>query len=187
MVSKLLKGPELRYHTYERELLALKYTLRKCRYFLDGYPIVAYTDHQSLSMIKKDLANSHNRIIRWVLEIEEYNIQALRYVPGEKNECADALSRYFKDFICPDTTIRVPRSIVVGPELAFATINNITTVDLDLSSTPEFRENTRFTLSPKTFNRWLRSLPRLQVEDPKLHIIAETDKTDRVILSLIHI
>lgn len=64
MVSRLLKDAELNYSTYERELLGLIYTLKKCRYFLDGFEITCYTDHQALVMVRNDKENAAERIVR---------------------------------------------------------------------------------------------------------------------------
>ena len=49
------------------------------------------TDHLLLLALFKQ-ANVSNRVLRWSLELQAYNIE-FKYIPGVKNVCADALSR----------------------------------------------------------------------------------------------
>ena len=56
-----------------------------------GYPITVRTDHKSISFLKK-CKLSHGRLTRWVLALQEDNIN-WEYVPGRKNIAADVLSR----------------------------------------------------------------------------------------------
>ena len=169
--SRLLHQAELNYHTYERELLGLVYTLKKCRYMLDGYAVTAYTDQQALTVTRADLNNSHARIVRWLLFMAEFNIKTISYVPGVDNTVADALSRYFKNCICPHSTYTVPMSSVPTPML---TCNCITDSTTDYPAI--FNQ-----LTPDNFQSWLDTLPALQKEDPELSIILDTQKTDRIV------
>ena len=63
-------------------------TLKKFRNILLGQQIVVYTDHENLTY--KNF--NSDRVMRWRLFIEEYSPD-LRYIKGEKNIVADALSR----------------------------------------------------------------------------------------------
>ena len=47
--SKQLRAPELKYSAFDRELLALYLAIRHFRYFLEGRPFVAFTDHKLLT------------------------------------------------------------------------------------------------------------------------------------------
>jgi len=178
MVSRLLHPAELNYHTYERELLGLVYTLKKCRYMLDGYPIVAFTDQQALSAVYSDFNNSNSRIIRWLLFLQEFNIETISYIPGVDNVIADALSRYFKDCICPHNTYTVPMSSVPVPMLSCNSV------------TQDLQERIRYEpLTPDNFKVWFDHLPKIQSEDAELSILLDTQKTDRITLhdNLFHI
>ena len=86
--SRKLNPAQTRYTTTERELLSIVETLKEFRNILLGQQIIVYTDHENLTY---KTFNS-DRVMRWRLFIEEYSPD-LRYVKGEKNIVADALSR----------------------------------------------------------------------------------------------
>lgn len=88
IVSRLLKPAELNYSTYERELLGLINTLKKCRYFLDGFKVFCYTDHQALTMIRNDEDDAAVKIIKWLILLDKFNIKAINYVEGDQNQLA---------------------------------------------------------------------------------------------------
>ena len=89
--SKTLNEAQRNYTTTEKELLAVVYALDKFRSYLIGSAIVIFTDHSALKYLltKK---NSKARIIRWVLLLQEFNIQ-IRDKKGVENVVADHLSR----------------------------------------------------------------------------------------------
>jgi hypothetical protein len=72
----------------EQELLSIVKTLKTFRTMLLGQVIIIYTDHKNFTFDKF----SSDRVARWRLYVEEYGPE-LRYVPGENNVIADALSR----------------------------------------------------------------------------------------------
>jgi len=86
--SRKLKPEQTRYTTTERELLSIVETLKEFRNILLGQKIIVYTDHKNLT------CNNFNteRVMRWRLILEEYGPE-LRYIKGEANVVADALSR----------------------------------------------------------------------------------------------
>jgi hypothetical protein len=60
-----------------------------------GNPITLYTDHKSLtspSLVDPDTTTTPAPIAHWLHHINSYNID-IRYVRGEHNVVADALSR----------------------------------------------------------------------------------------------
>ena len=89
--SKTLIEAQRNYTTTEKELLAVVYALDKFRSYLIGSDIVIFTDHSALKylLIKQ---NSKARLIRWVLLLQEFNLQ-IRDKKGMENVVADHLSR----------------------------------------------------------------------------------------------
>lgn len=90
-VSRSLLDREKKYPPQEIEMLALVYALKKWRYYLFGFEIEAYTDHESLTLWQKykDLAG---RKARWAEILAEYPVKVI-YKRGQANIVADALSR----------------------------------------------------------------------------------------------
>ena len=89
--SKTLNEAQRNYTTTEKELLAVVYALDKFRAYLIGFDIIIFTDHSTLKYLltKK---NSKARLIRWVLLLQEFNLQ-IRDKKGVENVVADHLSR----------------------------------------------------------------------------------------------
>ena len=75
----------------EKESLAVVYALDKFRSYLIGSDIVIFTDHSALNylLIKQ---NSEARLIRWVLLLQEFNIQ-IKDKKGVENVVSDHVSR----------------------------------------------------------------------------------------------
>lgn len=86
--SRKLNPAQTRYTTTERELLSIVETLKEFRNILLGHKIVVYTDHKNLTY----KTFNTERVMRWRLVLEEYGPE-LRYIKGENNVVADALSR----------------------------------------------------------------------------------------------
>ena len=89
--SKTLNEAQRNYTTTEKELLAVVYALDKFRSYLIGSDIVIFTYHSTLKYLLKK-QNSKARLIRWVLFLQEFNIQ-IRDKKGVENVVADHLSR----------------------------------------------------------------------------------------------
>jgi hypothetical protein len=97
--SRKLNLAQTRYTTTEQELLSIVETLKEFKNILLGQPIVVHTDHANLTYKH---FNS-DRVMRWRLFIEEYSPD-LRYIKGENNVVADALSCLPQQSIsCQDT------------------------------------------------------------------------------------
>jgi hypothetical protein len=90
--SRKLNPAQTRYTTTERELLSIVETLKEFRNILLGQQIIVHTDHENLTY--KNF--NSDRVMRWRLFIEEYSPD-LRYIKGENNVVADALSRLPKE------------------------------------------------------------------------------------------
>jgi len=91
-MSKKLSPAERNYPTHEREFLALLSALKKWRHYLLGPRVIVHTDNVALRHWKT-APNLSPRIIRWIADIEQYNL-TFEHIPGASNTAADALSRY---------------------------------------------------------------------------------------------
>ena len=89
-VSKTLNEAQRNYTTTEKEFLAVVYALEKFQYYLIGSNIVIFTDHSALKYLLTK-QNSKARLIRWVLLLQEFNIQ-IRDMKGVENVVADHFS-----------------------------------------------------------------------------------------------
>ena len=89
--SKTLNEAQRNYTTTEKELLAVVYALDKFQAYLVGSDIVMFTDHSALKYLltKK---NAKARLIRWVLLLQEFNLQ-IKDKNGVENVVADHISR----------------------------------------------------------------------------------------------
>ena len=89
--SKTLNGAQRNYTTIEKELLAVVYALDQFRAYLVGSNIVIFKDHSALKYLltKK---NAKARLIRWVLLLQEFNLQ-IKDKKGVENVVANHLSR----------------------------------------------------------------------------------------------
>jgi hypothetical protein len=89
--SRKLRGLELLYTIYDKEMLAIMHALAKFRQYLVGAKFVVITDHNSLKYFleKKDL---NERQQKWVSKIQAYDFD-IEFVKGKNNVVADALSR----------------------------------------------------------------------------------------------
>jgi hypothetical protein len=89
--SRKLRGPELLYNIYDKEMLAIMHALAKFRQYLVGARFVVKSDHNSLKYLleQKDL---NERKHKWVRKIQAYDFD-VEFVKGKNNAVADALSR----------------------------------------------------------------------------------------------
>ena len=89
--SKTLNETQRNYTTTEKELLAVVYALDKFRTYLVGLDIIIFTDHLALKYLLNK-QNAKARLIRWVLLLQEFNLQ-IRDKKGVENVVVDHLSR----------------------------------------------------------------------------------------------
>ena len=89
--SKTLNDAQRNYTTTEKELLAVVYALDKFRAYLVGSDIVIFTDHSALKYLMTK-QNAKARLIRWVLLLQEFNLQ-IKDKKGVENVVVDHLSR----------------------------------------------------------------------------------------------
>ncbi|CAK9834248.1 Transposon Tf2-9 polyprotein [Anthophora retusa] len=89
--SKRTTEVESRYHSFELEVLAIIYALRRFRIYLQGIKFKILMDCNSLRMTlnKREI---NPRIARWALELQNFNYE-VEHRPGARMAHADALSR----------------------------------------------------------------------------------------------
>jgi hypothetical protein len=105
-ISAGLKACQKRWPIRDRELYAIVYTLRRCRWLRGGH-IQVQTDHESLA-IEDDPApgatSTHYSELRWATWIQlmcEFDL-VFSHIPGTDNTGADGQSRHpvFSDISC---------------------------------------------------------------------------------------
>lgn len=101
--SKRLSETQQRYSTYDRELLAIYMAIKHFRKLFEGRPLTIYTDHRPLvhAFTKIGTDSETPRRTRQLLFISEFSTD-IRYVSGDDNIVADALSRV-DTIACPTT------------------------------------------------------------------------------------
>ncbi len=93
--SRQLRKPELKYSTFDKELLAIYLAIRHFRYYLEGRPFTVYTDHKPLTQVMAKASEQWSgRQQRQISRISEYTTD-IQHIAGEDNKAADALSRAF--------------------------------------------------------------------------------------------
>ena len=133
-MSFKLEEVETRYHTTEREALAVVRCLAEVRCFVMGhaYPVMLYTDHQALETILKIGTDAHGRIARWMDRLTEYDY-IVKHGPCKSNimRLADGMSRmpglYSQYAVAEDeermamTTVLRPHHLTIATTRIFKT------------------------------------------------------------------
>ena len=88
--SKTFIEAQRNYTTTENELLPVVYALDKFREYLVGSDIVIFTYHSALKYLLTK-QNAKERLIRWVLLLQEFNLK-IKDKKGAENVVADHLS-----------------------------------------------------------------------------------------------
>lgn len=91
--SKKFNDVQLKYSTYDRELLAVYLSVQHFRYMVEGRPFVIYTDHKPLvyAFSKKPSDKETPRRIRQLMFISEFTTD-IRHINGSDNIPADTLT-----------------------------------------------------------------------------------------------
>lgn len=88
--SRKLTKAQTKYSVTELELLSIVELLKEFKGMLLGFEVEVWTDHINLTY--ENLGQTSDRVLRWRLLLEEYNV-TLKYIKGENNTVADAISR----------------------------------------------------------------------------------------------
>jgi len=89
--SRVLTETERRFSVTEQELSAIVFALNKFRTYIFGCKIYLRTDNKALSFLSK-CALTSNRIARWVMQIQEYDLH-IQHIKGTENFLADTIIR----------------------------------------------------------------------------------------------
>lgn len=91
--SRQLRKPEVKYSTFDRELLAMYLSVRHFRFFLEGRTFTVFTDHKPLTLSMGKVSEPWSaRQSRHLAYISEFTTD-IQHVAGVDNPVADALSR----------------------------------------------------------------------------------------------
>ncbi|XP_058448821.1 uncharacterized protein LOC131428795 [Malaya genurostris] len=105
--SRGLVGAERRYHTIEKELLAIVWAVNKFKHFIYNQKFIVYTDHRPLISIWH-LKETSPTLTRLRLKLQGLEID-IRYKQGKDNVVADFLSRLPEQDKTPHTISVVTR------------------------------------------------------------------------------
>lgn len=99
--SKTMSETQRRYSVYDRELLAMYAAVKHFRRLIEGNDVIIYTDHKPLTyaLTRADSTSDTPRRERQLHFISQF-CTAIKYVKGENNAVADALSRV-EEISCP--------------------------------------------------------------------------------------
>ena len=89
--SRKMTGPESRYPTHTKELLAIHYAFGKFRHYLHGPHVRVLTDNISLRYLRTQ-PQLDDQQARWLQFLERFDYEIV-YRSGAENAAADALSR----------------------------------------------------------------------------------------------
>jgi hypothetical protein len=90
--SKTLNPAQINYSTTEKECLALVWGLEHFKTYCEGHSYTCITDHKALTYLVGNKECPNNRITRWILRLQPYNLK-VNYIKGADNHAADLLSR----------------------------------------------------------------------------------------------
>lgn len=91
--SRALEAAQKKYSTFDRELLAVVKAIKYFQYMLEGRPFTVYTDHRPLTTAMSSRTEKSPRQTRHLEYISQFTTD-IRYVKGDSNQAADALSRF---------------------------------------------------------------------------------------------
>ena len=119
--SKKLKNAETKYSAFDRELLAIHKAIKHFRYFVEGRPFHVYTDHKPLTTIFVNNKSSYSpRQLRHLDLISQFTTD-IRYIRGEDNSTADALSRN----ICATSTTLIDYAAIAADQASDAELQQL--------------------------------------------------------------
>lgn len=98
--SQKLQPAQTRYSTFSRELLAIYLAIKHFRHLLEGREFVVYTDHKPLTYALNSAPDKYSPRESRQLDFISQFTSDIRYIEGEANVVADALSRINCNTMC---------------------------------------------------------------------------------------
>ena len=97
-LSKSLMGAQLNYSMWEKELLAVVWSVQELRPYLRNHHFTLRSDNKpSVQILQNTNAKfstlATNRVLRWIAALQSYSFTPV-HMPGKSNVVADALSRF---------------------------------------------------------------------------------------------
>jgi hypothetical protein len=89
--SRQLNPAEVNYSATEKEALAVVWSIKRLRPYLEGQKFIVRTDHAALTWLLS-VDGENRRLARWRLCLAEYDF-IVKYRPGVQNQPADGPSR----------------------------------------------------------------------------------------------
>ena len=91
--SRKLTPAQMRYSTFDRELLAIYLAIKHFQHFIEGRDFYVCTDHKPLTFALRARPDKHSpRQARYLDFIAQFTTD-IRHLPGQDNAAADTLSR----------------------------------------------------------------------------------------------
>ena len=90
--SRKLSPAQVKYSTFDRELLAIYEAIKHFRYFLEGREFSVFSDHKPLTFVLNCKTDRSPRQSRYLDFISQFTTD-IQYVKGSENVVADSLSR----------------------------------------------------------------------------------------------
>jgi len=116
--SKTLNDAQRNYSTTEKECLALIWGLEHFNTYCEGHNYTCLTDHRALTHLVSNKESNNNRITRWILRLQPYNLK-IEYIKGSENHTADLLSRPY--------LMQNSLNVEIDDDEKYAYINGVTT------------------------------------------------------------
>lgn len=90
--SRKLTPTQVKYSTFDRELLAIYSSIKHFRHFLEGYEFTVFTDHKPIITAIKTKSDKSPRQFRYLEYISQFTSN-IKYIKGDSNIVADTFSR----------------------------------------------------------------------------------------------
>lgn len=155
--SRTLNSAERNYHTLEKELLAIVWSVKYFRPYLYGRKFLVRTDHQPLKWLYS-LKEPNSRIIRWKIMLGEFEFD-VEYLKGKDNKVADFLSRIPKPNVEDEENLDI-KSLF---ELTDSDMSTVHSANEDL--------NEHFLISETVVNKYRKQIRILNQKEKETEIL----------------
>lgn len=158
LVSRCLNSAEINYNTTEKELLAIVYSIAKCRTYLARRPFLVITDHEALTFLNTTTFHTA-RLARWSIYIQQYTFE-VQHCTGRENQIADFFSRNPVGKFEPETNTQTLIVAAIMSHLTLKLGTNPMQYEIIARLTRKYDE------MPADIRRDLDAIAELQQDDP---------------------